>query len=200
MPPPPYRPDLVGGPTSEQPPLPTPPGKRPSAWWLLLGAAAVTVAVVVLTTSASHSPHGSSSPTTSTTTAPTTRSTAHPGGATSTTTIPLALAPRTAQVSACQADARTVESALAAYQAVNGTYPVPPAPWTTDGYTSDYAPLTAPTNGGPFLHNAPGTHSYVIEYDGSGHVWISPPGSYPPSYVAGQSFDANPNICLAAVG
>ena len=43
------------------------------------------------------------------------------------------------------------------------------------------------------------TAHFVVEYDSSGHVWVAPPGAYD-TYNRGQDFDANPDVCLAAVG
>jgi hypothetical protein len=140
--------------------------------------------------------------------APTTSSTS----STSSTTATSAAVPPTttavtvqqgsaAEVSACEADAKTLEVALQAYMAVQGSYPAPPSAWSAASYAGNFTPLTSPQGGvGPFLPRAPSTTSYVIEYDSSGHVWVAPPGSYGASYNSGQSFDANPNICLAAVG
>ena len=50
------------------------------------------------------------------------------------------------------------------------------------------------------MRRPPATTQYVIEYDAAGHVWVAPPGAYEAGYNPGQSFDADPNICLAAVG
>ena len=104
-----------------------------------------------------------------------------------------------AEIAACVADAKTLEVALDAYMAEKGTYPSPPAPWSAATYAGNYQPLTAASGGGPFLPGPPGTKYYVIEYDSAGHIWIEPPGAYG-SYDKGQDFDADPNICDAAVG
>jgi hypothetical protein len=105
-----------------------------------------------------------------------------------------------AEVSACGADAKSLEVALQAYMAVQGAYPAPPSAWSAASYDGNFAPLTSSQSGiGPFLPRAPATTSYVIEYDAAGHVWVAPPGSYGASYNPGQSFDTNPGICLAAV-
>jgi hypothetical protein len=105
-----------------------------------------------------------------------------------------------AEIAACQADARTLETALGAYDARNGAYPSPASAWSAADYAANFEQLTSAANGGPYLPNPPATKFYVIEYDSAGHVWIAPPGSYSTSYNPGQSFDANPNICIAAVG
>jgi hypothetical protein len=104
-----------------------------------------------------------------------------------------------AEIAACVADAKTLVVALDAYMAEKGTYPSPPAPWSAATYAANYQPLTAVSNGGPFLPSDPGTGFYVIEYDSAGHIWIAPPGAYGP-YDKGQDFSADPNICDAAVG
>jgi hypothetical protein len=104
-----------------------------------------------------------------------------------------------AEIAACVADAKTLETALNAYMAEKGAYPSPPAPWSAATYAGNYQPLTAVSDGGPILPSVPGTAFYVIEYDSAGHIWISPPGAYGP-YDKGQDFNADPNICDAAVG
>jgi hypothetical protein len=104
-----------------------------------------------------------------------------------------------AELATCVADAQSVQTALDEYMTEKGVYPSPPAPWSAASYAADYAPLTAASGGGPFLHTPPGIRFYVIEYDSAGHVWIAPPGIYGP-YNKGQDFAAVPDICDAAVG
>jgi len=104
-----------------------------------------------------------------------------------------------AQVAACESDAKVVEVALAAFQAQKGAYPSPPAPWGAAAYADNYLPLTSAAGGSPYLRNPPPTTHYVVEYDSSGHVWVAPPGAYD-AYNRGQDFDANPDVCQAAVG
>ena len=103
-----------------------------------------------------------------------------------------------AVVAACQSDAKSLEVALQAYMAQNGSFPTPPSAWSANTYDADFSPLTTSAHGGPYLHAALPTTNYVIEYDSSGNVWIAPPGSYEATFNAGQGFDRNPNICLAA--
>ncbi len=148
----------------------------------LLAGAATLFAVV---------PACSSSPTTpaavaTTTTTPTTTS----------VTVPQQ---NPAEEAACVADGQSLETALAAYQAEHGAYPMPPAPWSAATYAANFAPLTATSDGGPFLHTAPNTKFYVIAYDSAGHVWVAPPGAYGP-YNKGQDLSLQPDICDAAVG
>jgi hypothetical protein len=105
-----------------------------------------------------------------------------------------------AEVADCESDAKTLETALDAYMAEKGAYPSPPAAWSAATYATNFTPLTAGGGGGPFLPGPPSTNFYVIEYDASGHVWIAPPGAYGATYNPAQSFDANEDVCLAAVG
>jgi hypothetical protein len=99
-----------------------------------------------------------------------------------------------AQWGSCEADIRSVEVALQAYNAQHGSYPTPPAPWSAANYATDYSPLHA------YLLEAPKTAYYVVEYDQQGNVWVAPPGSYGKSYNPAQGFDKDPNgVCLAAV-
>ena len=180
-----------------QRPTTSPPARgRPGRRWLAIAAVCIVLAgvlaVVLVLTSTGSARRTSSAPLTTVSSAP--------SSTTPTTGAPLSQTPPAAEVAACQADAQSVEVAVQAYQAQKGTYPSPAAPWSAATYAADYAPLTSSSaGGGPYLHNAPGARYYVIEYDSSGHVWIAPPGSYEPAYNAGQSFDGNPNICLAAV-
>ncbi len=57
----------------------------------------------------------------------------------------------TSAVAACNTDAKTVESAVAAYQATN-----------TGTSTVTSGELTGAANGGPYIHNWPGNKSYYI--------------------------------------
>ncbi len=130
------------------------------------------------------------------TTAPATTSTS-----TSTSSPPVTFQQGSAaEVASCQSDAKVLEVALEAYMAEKGSFPSPPAPWSAATYAADFQPLLSSGGGGPFIPKPPGNQFYVIEYDSAGHVWVAPPGSYEAAYDPGQSFDANPNVCLAAVG
>jgi hypothetical protein len=130
-------------------------------------------------------------------TAPTSSSTASPN-ATSTTSPVTVPEQNPAELAACAADAQSVQTALTTALALKGDYPTPPAPWSAATYAADFGPLTTDSDGGPYLHTAPGTKFYVVEYDAAGHVWVSPPGGYDP-YNKGQDFALQPNICDAAV-
>jgi len=131
---------------------------------------------------------------------PTTPSTAATSPSTTATTTSVTLPNQNpAEEAACVADGQSVETALAAYMAEHGSYPAPSAPWSAATYATNYAPLAAASDGGPFLRSAPGTKFYVIAFDSAGHVWITPPGAYGP-YNAGQDLSLQPDVCDAAVG
>jgi hypothetical protein len=124
---------------------------------------------------------------------------AAPTSSTTSTTTSVTLPDQNpAELAACVADARSLQTALTAYMAEKGAYPAPPAPWSAAAYAANFQPLTATGGGGPFLAAAPGTKFYVIEYDSAGQVWIAPPGSYGP-YDKGQDIALSPNACDAAV-
>ena len=175
-------------------PTPSAPGHRRSPTSVVLlvvalaGLGALVFAVVKGVNSA---------PTPKSTSAPTV-ATPKPAPTSTPTSVAIQQASQ-AEVAACESDAKSVELALAAFQAQKGAYPSP-APWSAATYTSNYLPLTsAGSGGGPYLHNPPSTTRYIVEYDSSGHVWVAPPGAYD-SYNPGQDFDADPGVCLAAIG
>ena len=100
--------------------------------------------------------------------------------------------PSAAEASACEADAKSVEIAVLAYQAQTGAYPAPPSAWSAATYTANYSPLTTPTSkGGPLLHGAISTMHYVVEYDSVGRVWVEPPGQYDATYNPAHSLDVS---------
>jgi hypothetical protein len=159
-----------------------------STWWRSRQAIAASVVGVALLAVV---PACSSSST------PTTESTS---STTSTSTDVTPAQGSSAEVASCEADAKSLEVALEADAAQNGgTFPSPPSPWSASTYAGNFAPLLSATGGGPYLHNPPSTKFYVIEYDSSGHVWVAPPEAYGATYNPAQSFDANPDVCLAAV-
>jgi hypothetical protein len=153
--------------------------------------AAVAVALLVFLPACSSSSIPATAPTSSTTT--------QANSATSTTSPATVPEQNPAQVAACTADSQSVETALVAYMAEHGAYPPPPAPWSAATYASNFAPLTAASDGGPFLKSAPDAKFYVVAFDDAGHVWVAPPGAFGP-YNKGQDFSLQPNICEAAVG
>ena len=100
--------------------------------------------------------------------------------------------PPAGEASACEADAKSVEIAVLAYQAQNGAYPAPPSAWSAATYTSNYSPLTTHTSkGGPYLHGAISTTHYVVEYDAAGDVWVELPGQYDATYNPAHSLDVS---------
>ncbi len=104
-----------------------------------------------------------------------------------------------AEIAACEGDAKVLDVALEAYMAENGAYPSPAEPWSAATYVANFQPLTSATRGGPYLHNLFATTDFVIEYDSAGHIWVAPPGAYGATYNPGQDFDTNPNVCSTAV-
>ncbi len=102
-------------------------------------------------------------------------------------------------VSQCQGDIRSVAVAVDAYHAQKGSFPEPPAPWSAQTYTSNYAPLTSGADGGPYIHVPPATGSYVIEYDSSGNVWVAPPGNFESEMQPDQTLAGNAEGCELAV-
>ncbi len=104
------------------------------------------------------------------------------------------------EVLACQADVKSVDIAVSAYQAENGTYPTPPALWSAANYQTNYRPLTSGSEGGPWLRSAPSTGMYVIEYNAAGNVWVTSPGVYESTPQTDQVLGSNPEACDNAVG
>jgi len=105
--------------------------------------------------------------------------------------------PRLVGVASCQVDANRIETALNDYRQKTGDYPSPPAPWSATTYVSNFFPLTNASNGGPWLTFVPPTNRFVIEYDGSGRIWVEPPGRYDPLYDPRQDV-SSPSACLTA--
>ena len=100
--------------------------------------------------------------------------------------------PSAAEVSACEADAKSVSIAVLAYQAQNGANPTPPSTWSGATYTANYSPLTTPASkGGPYLRDAISTTHYVVEYDSAGHIWVEPPGQFDATYNPAHSLDVS---------
>jgi Na+-transporting methylmalonyl-CoA/oxaloacetate decarboxylase gamma subunit len=110
-----------------------------------------------------------------------------------------AASPQQQQIAQCQADTKSVEVAVQAYFAHTDTFPVPAAPWNALSYTANFAPLTTADEGGPYLHEAPETSSYVVEYDSDGNVWVAPANMYGASYTSNQDLGVNSGACQAAV-
>ncbi len=119
-------------------------------------------------------------------TTPTNTSTTLSGGGshTATTGTSQAGTPAASAVAACESDLRSVQTALAAYQASTGANAAPPAAWTAVSYPTNFSPLTNAPAPGPYLKMPPGDTDYVIEFDAAGHVWVEPPGTFSLAYDA----------------
>lgn len=63
---------------------------------------------------------------------------------------------------------------------------------------SNFEPLTGTADGGPYLASVPSTANYVVEYDGSGNVWVAPAGSWGTTFDPTQSLEDNPQACAVA--
>lgn len=117
-----------------------------------------------------------------------------PSTSTTSTTASASGTGAAAEVAACRSDVMDVQTALAAYQASNGSYPSPPAAWSAASYPTNFGPLTNAPAPGPFLKMPPGDNHYVILFDAAGHVWVEAPGTFSAPYdVANDA--ANPSTC-----
>ena len=157
-------------------------------------AALVVVLLVVSIVVAATLPSPKTATTTTTTTNITTSANGH-GPSTTTTAAPSTSGTGgSAVVAACRSDVSDVETALAAYQASNGSYPSPPAGWSSGAYPTNFGPLTNAGPPGPFLKMPPGDNHYVILWDSSGRIWVEAPGTFSPSYDAAND-GASPSTC-----
>ncbi len=154
-------------------------------------AALVVVLLVVSIVVAATLPSPKTSPTT---TATTTGATGHGPSTTTTAAASTSGAGGSAVVAACRSDVSDVQTALAAYQASNGSYPSPPADWSAGAYPTNFGPLTNAGPPGPFLKMPPGDNHYVIMWDASGRIWVEAPGTFSPTYDAAND-GANPSTC-----
>jgi hypothetical protein len=115
-------------------------------------------------------------------------------GQSTTTTASVSGTGAAAEVAACRSDVSDLQTALAAYQASNGSYPTPPAIWTAASYPTNFGPLTNAVPPGPFLKMPPGDNHYVILWDSSGRIWVEAPGTFTPTYDAAND-GANSSTC-----
>lgn len=97
-------------------------------------------------------------------------------------------APSAAVVASCQADAKSTETALEAYEAQMGAYP--PADAWADLTTTATGP-SGPV--GPWLKQAPSQQHYVINFDGSGNVSVDRVGIF--TYQGADDIDTRPDAC-----
>lgn len=136
----------------------------------------------------------SNNTTTTTTTSGSTNEATSPGQSTTTTTASASGTGGAAAVAACRSDVMALQTALAAYQATNGSYPTPPADWTAATYATNFAPLTNAPAPGPFMRTPLGDSHYVILWDRLGRVWVEPPGTFVPTYDAAND-GGNASTC-----
>ncbi|HXN58944.1 MAG TPA: prepilin-type N-terminal cleavage/methylation domain-containing protein [Acidimicrobiales bacterium] len=88
-------------------------------------------------------------------------------------------------VAACNSDAKSVEVAVQAYRAYPGN---------NNAWPANQAALTGSANGGPYLQSWPSnTGHYVISIDGSGNVYVNPPGGT--AQTAATNYTAATNPC-----
>jgi prepilin-type N-terminal cleavage/methylation domain-containing protein len=96
---------------------------------------------------------------------------------------------------ACNADAKSVETALEAFKAQNNsTYPTPNA----DQSAGAWSPLTATgASGAPFLRSRPGSAHYTIWWDSNGAVWVDNKSATALDTSAGhaENFDTTTTAC-----
>jgi type II secretion system protein G len=83
--------------------------------------------------------------------------------------------------SSCNADAKSMQTALEAYKAQIGSYPA------NDNVLTQ-GPTQTTVNGvsesvGPWLKDLPSSNNYVISVDGNGNVSVAPPGGVATSYT-----------------
>lgn len=92
-------------------------------------------------------------------------------------------------VASCQADAKSTETALEAYEAQMGRYP------SADAWTDLTTPGTARSgvSVGPWLKSEPASKHYVINFDGNGSVSVDKVGVF--TYQAADDIDSRPNVC-----
>jgi hypothetical protein len=107
-----------------------------------------------------------------------------PGSTTTTSTT----AASAAVIASCQADAKSTETALEAYEAQVGSYP--PADAWNDLTTAQRGP-SGPL--GPWLKAEPTSAHYVINFDGNGDVSVDKVGV--PTYQAADNIDTRPDVC-----
>jgi prepilin-type N-terminal cleavage/methylation domain-containing protein len=97
---------------------------------------------------------------------------------------------KNAVAASCNADAKSVETAMEAYKAQTGGYPTAVSLLTAQTVTTvNGVNITV----GPWLKAAPGTSHYSISIDTTGGVFMLPPGGGTPA--SANNFDVTPGIC-----
>jgi hypothetical protein len=103
-------------------------------------------------------------------------------------------------VIACENDFKSLAVAVEAFSASpnnsTGAFPQPPAQWSAATYKSNFQPLLANENGGPYMHAPLDPTNYVIEYDGKGNVWVEPAGQYDTTYNPAHGSDKDCALVL----
>jgi len=95
-----------------------------------------------------------------------------------------------AVAASCNADAKSVETAMEAYKAQTGSYPSSVTMLTTQ-QTTTVNGITETV--GPWLKASPGTSHYSISIDTTGGIYILPPTGGSPA--SSNNFDVTPSIC-----
>ena len=102
----------------------------------------------------------------------------------------------------CQSDAKSVETALEAFKAQNGSFPTP---GSTTSIQAFYTPLTtASNNGNPWLRSAPtNTTHYTILFNSTGQVYVLGANAALSATLndttnAANNFDTAANACSVA--
>ena len=98
-----------------------------------------------------------------------------------------------ATISSCKADAKTVEVAIQAYDAQTGTFPstwsqIISASSVVNTIVQGANSFPETTTIGPYLRQQPGATHYIIQFNASGQVWVSPPGTTS-VYATGLDYD-----------
>ncbi len=117
------------------------------------------------------------------------------------------------KVAACEADAKSLETAIEAYHAQVGTYPTPGTLGGTELASTYYQSVTSAQQAalgtgsqtvGPWLRQAPGTAYYQILWQQSnGAIWVDATNTAaaPAAYSSTADFDLSQgNACVTAVG
>jgi len=103
-------------------------------------------------------------------------------------------------VQACQAETRSVETAVAAYQRVTGHY-LDVSGWAPDTYATNYQGLVSAVGGhGPYLAAIPSDDEYIIEFDSQGEVWVARVGQWSQGYSPTGNPSRSDTACKDAIG
>ena len=96
-----------------------------------------------------------------------------------------------AVAASCNADAKSVETAVESYHAQTTSFPTA----MTDLLTSSVLTINnVTTTVGPWLRAAPSSTHYIIAIDNAGVVYAAPPTASPPTQGI-YNYDTHPDIC-----